>query len=227
MPPSALMIFAAGFGTRMGDLTRDRPKPLVEVAGTPLIDHALGYAKAADLSPVVVNAHYRADQLAAHVPDWVSVSHETPEILDTGGGLRQALPLLGSDPVFTFNADALFSGPNPFAPLREAWDPDRMDGLLLLCPPERALGHTLSSGFQMEGDGRLSRAPELAYTGVQILRTEALHNIPDTAFSLNRLWDLIGAEGRLFGTVYPGQWCDVGHPGGIPLAEAMLRGTDV
>lgn len=228
LPPSAVMIFAAGFGTRMGALTRDRPKPLIEVAGRPLIAHALGYVHGANLSPVVANIHYRAGQLQAFLtPLGVRISHESPDILDTGGGLRQALPMLGPGPVFALNSDAIFRGPNPLRQLAAQWRPDDMDALLLLCPPDRAVGHTLTSGFTMDGAGRLIRSSRLAYTGAQIIRTDRLHKIDKTAFSLNLLWDMMAAEGRLFGTLYPGRWCDVGHPEGISLAEAMLKGDDV
>ena len=133
--PDALMLFAAGFGTRMGALTADRPKPLVEVAGKPLIDHALDLAEGVGPLRRVANAHYRADQLAAHLDGRdVALSREEPEILDTGGGLRAALPLLGPDPVFALNTDAVWSGPNPLRLLAEAWDPERMDALLLCVP---------------------------------------------------------------------------------------------
>ena len=131
-----------------GALTKDRPKPLIEVAGRPLIDHALDLVK--DLDPVrtVANLHYHADQLAAHLgPKGVLLSREDPEILETGGGLRAALPMLGADPVFTLNTDAIWSGPNPLTLLQKAWDPSRMDALLMCVPVARTVGHIGSGDF--------------------------------------------------------------------------------
>ena len=221
------MIFAAGRGTRMGALTADRPKPLIEVAGKPLIDHALDLAFFAGLETVVANLHYLPDSLKTHlVQKGVAISLETT-LLETGGGLRQALPLLGSDPVFTLNADAVWTGPNPLTTLAAAWEPDRMDALLLLVAPDRATGHLGRGDFAREDDGRLARGPGLVYTGAQILRTDALHEIEDEVFSLNLLWDKIAASGRLYGAIHPGGWADVGHPDGIAGAEALLARADV
>ena len=130
--PFPLMIFAAGFGTRMGALTADRPKPLLPVAGRALIDHALTAAAEAGAGRIVVNTHYLADQLADHLAGWgVVVSHE-PEILETGGGLKVALPLLGPGPVAVLNSDAVWTGANPLTQLARAWDGGRMEALLLL-----------------------------------------------------------------------------------------------
>jgi MurNAc alpha-1-phosphate uridylyltransferase len=224
--PDAIMLFAAGFGTRMGALTADRPKPLIEVAGRTLLDHALDLAQ--DVPRIVVNAHYKAEQIAAHLDGRnVALSIETPEVLDTGGGLRAALPLLNSSPVYTMNTDAVWAGPNPLPLLAKEWDPARMDALLLCLPLDQAIGHAGQGDFTLAGDGRLSRGPGVIYSGVQILRTEALRGMPEGAFSLGLVWDRLAAEGRLFGTTYPGKWCDVGHPAGIALAEDMLRHADV
>lgn len=221
--PDAVMLFAAGFGTRMGALTQDRPKPLIEVAGRPLLDHALDLARAAALPRQVVNAHYLADQIAAHLEGQpVGLSREEPEILDTGGGLRQALPMLGNGPIFTMNTDAVWTGPNPFVTLSAAWDPGRMGALLLLVPADRAHGHESPGDFTLAADGRITRGPGAVYTGAQIIDPAGIGDIPDRAFSLNRLWDRMAAEGRLFGTLHRGGWCDVGHPDGIAVAEAML-----
>jgi MurNAc alpha-1-phosphate uridylyltransferase len=223
------MLFAAGFGTRMGALTQDRPKPLIAVNQRPLIDHALGLALEMAPHRVVANLHYRADLLDAHLgPKGVTTLIEAPDILDTGGGLKNALDLLGDDPVFTMNTDAIWTGPNPLQTLSAAWDPDAMDALMMCVPPDRALGHDGGTDFSRDGDGRLSRGPGLIYGGVQIIKTERLHAISDRVFSLNRVWNDMMEDGRLFGCVHTGQWCDVGHPQGIPLAEALLQGaTDV
>ena len=126
------MLFAAGFGTRMGALTAERPKPLIAVAGKPLIDHALDLVEPLGLARVVANLHYKPEPLIAHLSGrGILFSHETPDILETGGGLRHALPLLGRGPVFTMNTDAVWRGPNPLTLLAEAWNPDRMDAILI------------------------------------------------------------------------------------------------
>ena len=223
--PDAVMLFAAGFGTRMGALTQARPKPLIEIAGRPLIDHALDLTQHAGITRRAVNTHYLGEQIAAHLAGrpGIDVSHEWPEILDTGGGLRNALPLLGDGPVFTLNTDAVWTGPSPLGALASAWDASRMDALLLLVPLERARGRTGGGDFTMAPDGRLGRKGPLVYTGAQILATERVAARPAGAFSLNTVWDEIAAEGRLFGAIHAGGWCDVGHPGGIAEAEALLR----
>jgi MurNAc alpha-1-phosphate uridylyltransferase len=220
--PDAVMLFAAGFGTRMGVLTAHRPKPLIEVAGQPLLDHALALTEG--IARRVVNAHYLSDQIAAHLAGSdVHLSIEAPDVLDTGGGLRHALPLLGPDPVFTLNTDAVWRGPSPLDLLKQAWQPDRMEALLLCVPLAQAVGRKGEGDFDLQADGQLRRRGGFVYTGAQILRTEALHTIPERVFSLNRLWNAMAARGRLYGLAYPGHWCDVGHPEGIALAEEMLH----
>lgn len=223
--PDALMLFAAGFGTRMGALTADRPKPLIEVAGRALIDHALTLADGAQIGHVVVNLHYFPDLIRTHLADRrnITFSDEADTILDTGGGLKQALTILGSNPVFTLNTDAVWTGVNGLAELRAAWNPSVMEGLLLLVPKVAATGHAGAGDFDMDQDGRLRRGRTYVYTGAQILRSDGLVAIPDRVFSLNRLWDRMLAEGRLYGCVHDGGWCDVGRPDSIPLAEALLR----
>ncbi|WP_170440101.1 nucleotidyltransferase family protein [Ruegeria arenilitoris] len=221
--PEAIMLFAAGFGTRMGALTRTRPKPLIPVAGRPLIDHALELTDSVRPRRVVANLHYLADQLADHLaPRGVLLSHEQPDILETGGGLRAALPLLGPGPVFTMNTDAIWSGPNPLELLLDAWDPARMDALLICVPIAQTIGHAGPGDFRIDPQGRLERGPGHVYGGIQILKTDDLADIPGKAFSLNVLWDRMHRDGRLYGLQYPGRWCDVGRPEGIALAEEML-----
>ncbi len=221
--PQAAMLFAAGFGTRMGELTKDRPKPLIEVAGRPLIDHTLDLMENIRPKRVVANTHYLADQMAAYLEAKdIAVSHEKERILETGGGLRAALPLLGSDPVFTLNTDAIWAGPNPLLLLRDAWDPKEMDALLMCVPVARTLGHSGPGDFSADQNGRIVRGPELIYGGVQIIKTDGLHDIQQEVFSLNLFWDQMQAQGRLFALYYPGRWCDVGRPEGIALAEGLL-----
>lgn len=226
--PEAVMLFAAGFGTRMGRLTADRPKPMIEVAGKPLVDHALDLVRAHGANRMVINLHYRAAQLERHLEGaGIAFSHEQPEILDTGGGLRAALPLLGSGPVFTMNTDAIWRGPNPLDQLLRIWAPDRMDALLLCIRKSKAHGHVGEGDFQMNQSGLARRGPGLVYSGLQIIRTDLLHEITDTRFSLNLVWDRILARDRLFVTPYPGEWCDVGSLDGIGKAENMLGYHDV
>ena len=236
MRPFPLMLFAAGRGTRMGALTADRPKPLVQVAGKPLIDHALTIAEGADTAPKVANLHYMAQMLDARlVARGFALSHETT-LLETGGGLRHALPLLGRDrdpgrdpgPVMTLNSDAVWTGENPLLQLARAWEPDRMDGLLLMLPAAKATGHTGTGDFLRDADGRLSRALGASgevYLGAQILQTADLAAIPQQVFSLNLIWDRMISRDRLYGLIHRGGWCDVGRPQSIALAEALLAGA--
>ena len=231
--PDALMLFAAGFGKRMLPLTADRPKPLIRVAGTALIDHALAVADGVPLARKVVNLHYLPDQIRHHLrhrPD-LTLLTESPDILETGGGLRHALPQLGPGPVFVLNSDAVWRGPNPLQMLAECWNPDLMDVLLLLAPASQAQGHTGPGDFALDDQGRISRAPGVArthvYLGAHITRTDSLAAVPGVVFSLNLIWNQMIAAGRAFGVNYPGQWCDVGRPDSIALAEAMLQAGHV
>ena len=228
MMPAA-MIFAAGLGTRMGELTRDRPKGLIEVAGRPLVDHALELVREAGVPRVVVNTHAHAAMMQAHLaaaaPEAV-VSHE-PELLETGGGLRRAVPLLGDSPVFTLNADMVWSGANPLRTLAAAWDGARMDALLCLVPREAAMGHAGPGDFFRAEGGLLRRrgaaeAADLVFAGAQIIDTRLLAEVPEGAFSLNVVWDRMLAAGRLYGVVHTGGWADVGTPAGLARAEAAF-----
>jgi MurNAc alpha-1-phosphate uridylyltransferase len=217
------MIFAAGLGTRMGALTQARPKPLIEVMGRPLIEQALRFAKDAGASPIVVNVHWKADQLRAYLAsEPVLISDESERLLETGGGLKAALPLLGDGPAWTLNSDAAWTGPNPLLALAAAWRP-AMEALLLLVPRERARGYAGAGDFAPDATGRLARGTTHVYTGAQLLRTEGLSEVADPVFSLNRLWDRAAARGGLFGLVHDGDWCDVGRPDNLLLAEALLR----
>ncbi|SPF79081.1 UTP--glucose-1-phosphate uridylyltransferase [Aliiroseovarius pelagivivens] len=226
--PDTVMIFAAGRGTRMGALTEAQPKPMIPVAGKPLLDHALDIVDGANsVSQIIVNTHYLADQIHAHLAGRdILFSHEDT-LLETGGGLKQALTLHEAASLFTLNADAVWSGPNPMQSLLQAWDPDRMDALMLLVPPENAIGHLGQGDFTMAPDGQLTRGPGLVYTGCQIIKTPPVAQVDEDVFSLNVAWDAIRQADRLFGLPYQGAWCDVGHPDGITLAEQMLGGADV
>ncbi|MCI2394705.1 nucleotidyltransferase family protein [Aliiroseovarius sediminis] len=226
--PNEAMIFAAGRGTRMGALTQTLPKPLIPVAGKPLIDHALALIDDSTIEQTIVNLHHLGDQLIDHLADRdITFSDETPRLLETGGGLKQALALLDGDDLVTLNSDAVWTGPNPVTVLLNAWNPDRMDALLMLIAPENAVGHKGQGDFLMGPDGSLRRGAGLTYTGCQIIKTAAVAGVAQDVFSLNVVWDRLLADGRVFGIEHGGRWCDVGHPEGITLAETMLRATDV
>jgi MurNAc alpha-1-phosphate uridylyltransferase len=222
--PTSVMLFAAGFGTRMGHLTATKPKPLIKVAGKTLLDHALDQTAG---RPAVVNVHYHGDQIAKHLqgrPN-TTLSWERDTILETGGGLRAALPLLGAGPIFTLNTDAVWTGLNPLTNLENHWDDAQMDALLLLAPPLQITGFDGQGDFTLAPDGRIARAnsaPGLAYLGAQIILPRGIDTIPQQVFSLNVLWDQMIAAGRAFGILHKGSWCDVGHPAGIAQAESVL-----
>jgi len=225
------MIFAAGFGTRMGDLTKDRPKPLVEVDGQPLINHAIRLLRRGGIERIVVNTHYHAEMLEAHLksePD-VTTLREEPEILETGGGLRNALPQLGSGPVMTLNSDIIWPGANPIDQLEAAWEPEKMDALLLLLPIENAIGFKGGGDFTLLEDQKIERAKDAPYlySGLQIIKTNGLSHYSESSFSLTRVWDDMIAANKAFGLVFDGPWVDVGNPAGIALAEKALRGEHV
>ncbi|MFC6636180.1 NTP transferase domain-containing protein [Sulfitobacter sp. JBTF-M27] len=227
-PTYPVLMFAAGFGTRMKDLTKDKPKPLITVACKPLVDHALALARDVDCAPIIANLHYKAELLEAHLaPQGVQTIVEMPQILETGGGLRNALSLLGKSPVITMNTDAIWVGPNPVAQLIAGWRPDEMDALLICIPKESAVGHEGNGDFMLSESGRIERGPGAVYGGVQIIKTDLLHEIKKEKFSLNLLWDKMLATGRMYGLHYQGKWCDVGHPAGIKMAENMLKMHDV
>lgn len=219
--PDSVLLFAAGFGTRMAPLTDTRPKPLVEVGGLPLLDHARAFC---DGLTVVVNTHYFAEQISDYLSDSdVQISHEVDAPLETGGGLKRALPLLGDGPVFTMNTDAVWRGDNPIRVLSKAWRDD-MESLLLMIPKPQAVGHTGNGDFDVAPDGRVTRGSDYVYSGVQIIRTDKLKDIDEDVFSMWSLWTGMLERKTMFGVAYDGAWCDVGRPESIPLAEALLRG---
>ena len=225
--PFPLMLFAAGFGTRMKALTADRPKPLIPVAGRALIDHALAVGQKTGVTRTVVNTHYLADQMAAHLAArGIAISHEAGPILETGGGLKAALPLLGDGPVAILNSDGIWTGANPLLELAAAWDGSRMEALLLLLPLADTLAHGPKGDFRLATDGRISRGEggeDHVYIGAQILHPARIKATPDSVFSLNKPWSGMIAAGTAFGLIHQGGWCDVGHPEGIAAAEALLH----
>ena len=233
--PHTAMIMAAGLGKRMRPLTATRPKPLIEVDGKPLLDHVLEKLKAAGVRKVVVNVHYLADALEAHLASRahgleVVISDERDLLLETGGGLVRAAPLIDADPFLSLNSDKLWvDGPaDTLKLLASHWDDSQMDALLLLVPLARARNHGGVGDFHMARTGRLRRrarshvAP-FVFTGIQMLSKRLLRDAPDGPFSTNMLWDRAIEEGRCFGAVHQGLWFDVGTPKSIALTEAALQ----
>lgn len=230
MRPEAAMIFAAGFGTRMAPLTDTRPKPMLPLGGRPMIDYCIAMIRAAGDFGIVVNTHYLAEQIETHLEGMPNLQYirEEPEILETGGGLRNALPMLGAGPVITANSDVIWAGPNPVVQLLAAWQPDRMDGLMAMVPMTAARGYNGTGDFFLEPDTRMRRKGDaetapFIYGGVQIIKTDGLANFSEPSFSVSQLWDRMIAAGRLFGLVHQGGWTDIGHPAGLQLAEEALR----
>lgn len=219
--PTVALIFAAGLGTRMGALTRDTPKPMLPLNGAPMIDHAIGLLRAAGIDRIFANTHYLHDRIAPHLAArGVTAIHETPEVLETGGGLRNALPRLGPGPVITVNSDAIWLGPNPISALLQAWGPG-MSALLHLVPLSQAHCTGPTGDFSLE-QGEITRKGPYRYTGAQIVDPSRLDEIPDRVFSLNAYWNLLAASGPLHGLSYDGDWCEAGDPAGLATAERLL-----
>jgi MurNAc alpha-1-phosphate uridylyltransferase len=231
---TAAMIMGAGLGTRMRPLTDDRPKPLVTVGGKTLIDHSIDRLVAAGVTRIVVNLHYKADMLRAHLAKRRDVeivfSDETDKLLDTGGGVVKAMPHFEDAPFFVINSDSIWvEGRHPALPaMLAAWDERRMDGLLLLAEMKTALGYEGTGDFALTADNRVARArgspaPHYAYPGVQIVHPRMFAGAPNDAFSTNLMWDRAIAAGTLSGTLLDGVWIHVGTPEARDEAEAYLR----
>lgn len=222
--PDRLMLFAAGKGTRMAPLTDTTPKPLIEVAGRSLLDRALDMARDAGLSRIVVNTHYLGGQISAHLegqPD-IAISDEHDLLRETGGGMKYAIPLLGGGAVLTLNPDCIWTGENPIAALRSAWDPDRMDVLLMLVPLAHAHARLGGGDFGLGADGRLLAQGDFVYGGVSVINSDLVAAVPETVFSLTVPWKKMLENGRAYGLVHGGSWCDVGRPEAIRIAEDLL-----
>ena len=224
--PRELMIFAAGFGKRMAPLTDTTPKPLIAVGGTTLLDHTLGLAQRAGYGHIVINTHYRHAQIAAHLAGraGVSTTHE-PQILETGGGLAAAAGQFTSPTVTTSNSDAVWAGPNPFdCPLDLPVD---CDAMLLCAHVSQVLGRTGPGDFSIDANGHITRGGNYVYLGIQHIRLAPVTAHPETAFSLNVIWDKLIQIGRIRAQLYTGQWCDVGRPENIATANRLLAHHDV
>lgn len=233
--PGTAMVMAAGLGKRMRPLTATRPKPLVEVAGRPLIDHVLDRLRASGVKRAVVNVHYLADALEAHLANRVRgievvVSDERGRLMETGGGIVQARDLIGDAPFLVVNSDNLWvDGPvDAIRMLAARWDDAAMDALLLLVPLARANHHGGLGDFRLAPDGRITgrRQPgklaPFVYTGVQILSPRVIADWPEGPFSTMVFWERAIAAGRAYGIVHQGLWFDVGTPEAIGKTEAML-----
>lgn len=238
MTVTRVMVLAAGLGLRMRPLTDHTPKPLLAVGGKAMIDHALDHLAAIGITDCVVNAHYLAEKVAAHLESRDSPATHLvtePELLDTGGGVSHARALLGPDPFYVVNGDILWrDGPSPALDrLARAWDDGAMDALLLVHPTEDAFGYDGGGDFFLDqeggepGTGALRRreigspAP-FVFTGVQILHPRLFDDAPEGAFSLNLLYDRALASGRLHGLVHDGEWFHIGTPETLARAEQHL-----
>ena len=232
--PETAMVMAAGLGKRMRPLTATRPKPLVPVAGKALLDHTLARLKAGGVKRAVVNVHYLADALEAHMKTHphgidIIISDERKQLLETGGGLMAAKHLIPDDPFLCVNSDNLWiDGPTDALHLLAArWNDAAMDALLLVVPQARAHNHSGRGDFHLDPLGRITRrkvgrvAP-FVYTGIQMISKRLLNDAPEGPFSTMLFWERAIAAGRCFGLVHQGLWFDVGTPAAIPATEAMI-----
>jgi MurNAc alpha-1-phosphate uridylyltransferase len=230
------MVLAAGYGERMRPLTLRIPKPLVPLAGRSLLDHVLDRLATAGVKTAIVNVHYLPEQLEAHLaarrgrlPETL-VSDERGVLLDTGGGAKKALPLLGRGPFFIHNADSVWSeGATPaLTQMLRLWNPAEMDCLLLLAPSATSIGYAARGDFSMEPDGRLNRRGEgevvpFAFAGVSLCDERLFKDAPEGRFSLNLLWDKALARGKLYGMRMDGRWMHVGTPEALAEAETLFE----
>ncbi len=235
--PEAAMVLAAGLGKRMRPLSADLPKPLVRLKGRALIDHVLDRISAAGVGRAVVNVHYQADAIEAHLngrkKPKIEISDERGTLLDTGGGVLRALHKLGADPFLIHNSDSVWVEGigNNLNRLCAIWDSDKMDALMLLASSVTSLGYEGRGDFLMDSDGRLKRRGErqmapFVFTGVSIAHPRLFEGAPKGAFSLNRPWDAAIKKNRLFGVRLDGLWMHVGTPDALREAERWIEGED-
>ncbi len=231
---STAMLLAAGLGTRMKPLTDSRPKPLIEVGGRTLVDRVLDKMVAQGVTRAIVNVHYLADMMEAHLAARtdieIIISNERDVVLETGGGVVKALPLLGNDPFFVVNTDVTWAtaGDATFLDLANAYDPNTMDALLLLARMEATLGFRGPGDFDLAHDGQLIRRGDkptapYVFAGTHVTRADLLRTYEAKPFSANTYWNAFAARGRLFGTVMSPFWMHVGDPAGRDEAEARLN----
>lgn len=235
------MVLAAGLGMRMRPLTLTRPKPLISLAGMPLIDHVLYRLAMAKVETAVVNVHYLAEQLEEHLTAWNAgglqpatvISDERDMVLDTGGGVKRALPLLGAGPFFVHNSDSVWyeAQTNNLKHMLSVWDRTRMDALLLLAERQGSLGYSGPGDFTLAASGRVSRRVEggtapFVFSGVSLCDPRLFADSPDGPFSLNLLWDRALEKGRLMGLPLVGKWMHIGTPEALAAAEATAAKND-
>lgn len=236
------IVLSAGLGTRMGSMSRTTPKPLVQVAGKPLLDHTFEKLDVAGIGPVVVNVHHLADKIEAHLSSRIAdgrvlISNERDTLLDTGGGVKKALPLLGPAPFFAINSDALWcdGGVPTLTRLHQAFDPAEMDVLLLLVRTEDALGYDGPGDFIPERQdekltpirfrGDAPSAPVM-FGGIQIVAPSIYDDMPDGVWSNREIFRKAAARGRLYGLIHDGRWFHVGTPEAVRQAEEQLQQLD-
>ncbi|MET0605082.1 MAG: nucleotidyltransferase family protein [Beijerinckiaceae bacterium] len=233
--PQRAIVLAAGLGQRMRPITDRLPKPLVVVGGKTMLDHALDRLSEAGAANVVVNVHHLAHQVERHVAQRahprIAISDERALLLETGGGVKKALPLLGAGPFFVMNSDSLWieGAEAALAEMAQGWDASRMDILLLVADRETAFGYDGKGDFRMDGDGRLARragatAP-LIFAGASIMTSALFDDAPDGPFSLNLLFDRAIACGRLYGKRLDGRWLHVGTPEAIEPANELFAAS--
>jgi MurNAc alpha-1-phosphate uridylyltransferase len=232
--PDTVMVFAAGLGTRMRPVTETVPKPLVKIAGRTMLDHMLDRFAEIGVKRAIVNVHYLADQLERHLasrtmPE-IIISDEREKLLDQGGGIKKVLPLLGDKPFFICNTDAIWleGARSNLARLRERWDPDQMDVLLLVAASATSIGVDWPGDFFMDGEGRLTRRGERAvapfvYAGVGVIKPQLFAQVKEDIFRLAPFFFAAAERGRLFGQRLDGQWLHVGTPAAIEDAEHAIR----
>lgn len=232
MVTDSAMLLAAGMGTRMRHLTKSQPKPLVKVSGKALVDYALDHLEGAEISEVVINVHYLADKLVRHLANRssprIKISCERDTLLETGGGMVNALPLL-RDPFFALNSDNIWfdTGTNVFELLSAYWEPGKMDALLLVLPRENANNYNGAGDFSLDANGKLIRAisgktAPYVFTGIQLVSHNLMKDSPKGPFSTNVLWDRAIKEGRLFGVIFDGKWYEVGSPEAVAATEEAI-----
>ena len=228
------MILAAGMGSRMGALTETRPKPLLEVKGRAIIDRLLDHLAVAGVGRAVINLHHGARLLRQHLDSRIDLviefSDESDRLLNTGGGVAKALPLLGNGPFFVINGDVMWLDGmgNTLQALAARFQPEKISALLLMQPTVGAVGYVGVGDFGMLPDGQLYRRPEVEvapfiHTGIQILTPALFLDCPKAPFSLNRIYDLAADQGRLYGLRHEGQWMELNRPEGLAAAERALE----
>jgi len=231
-PVKNAMVLAAGLGVRMRPITDSLPKPLIKVDGRTIIDRAIDRLEDAGIIDIVINVHHLGDQIVDHLNQRSGLNIEFSrevDLLETGGGVKKALPLLGDDPFFVINGDAFWlNGPqDAIGRINQIWDADKMDALLLLHSTVDAYGYSGRGDFTADPDGKLIRRHEMEvspwlFTGVQILHPKIFEDSPEGAFSLNLLYDRAIEQERLYGLIHDGELFHVGTPEGQKEAEEYL-----